>query len=307
MAKRRIVMLVGSLGLLLFMQGAVEGQRSEWASEWATIGEPLELMERDVFPGNEFTFARIQYTFRRRGRFGRSGHLGDLQDASNGVLLRGFWATDYPEADENFSLRLSQITTLNVSRKEDGSFKHVIVRLDEGALFKYPFIYTCNVGFMDLTEPEQEGLRAYLLRGGFLMVDDFWGDGPRENLEYQMSQVLPPEEYPLVKVPLDHAIFHMVFDVKEVPQVPDVGSFYASGGSDINYWPPRPSYARYGYGATCWGIFDKNGRLMVVAFHNSDMGDGWEREGQNYEYFRAFSAPMAYPMGINIVVYAMTH
>jgi hypothetical protein len=150
---RRVMLLLGCVCLLLFGVD-IEGQRSEWESEWATIGEPLELMKRDIFPGNEFTFARIQYTFRRRGPggrfgrsgYGRSGHLGDLQDMRNGVVLRGFWATDYPEADENFSLRLSQITTMNVSRKEDGSFKHVIVRLDEEALFEYPFIYTMQCG-----------------------------------------------------------------------------------------------------------------------------------------------------------------
>ena len=302
--KSHFIKLIGCLCALL-LPITIEGQRSEWEAEWSTIGEPVEVMERDIFPGSEFTFARIQYTYRRRTRgFGR---LGDLQEMTGDPIARGFWATDYPTADQNFSLRLSQITTLNVSRKEDGSFKHVIVRLDEEELFKYPLIYTCNVGLMRLTEPEAEGLRKYLLRGGFLMVDDFWGDGARENLEFQMSMVLSPDEYPLVKIPLDHPIFHMVFDLKEVPQVPDVSSFYASGGVNIDYWPPRGSYSYYGYGPTCWGIFDKKGRLMLVGIHNSDMGDGWEREGQNVEFFKAFSAPMAYPMGINIVVYAMLH
>ena len=299
------------LGGMCLLPLTIEGQRSEWASEWATIGEPLEPMVRDIFPGNEFTFARIQYTFngrRGRGGFGTGGGFGALEDQMLGPIRRGFWATDYPTADENFSLRLSQVTTLNVSKTEDGKFKHVVVRLDENALFEYPFIYTCNVGFMNLTEPEQEGLRAYLLRGGFLMIDDFWGDGPRDNLEYQMGMVLSPEEYPLVKIPLDHPIFHIVFDLKEIPQVPDMGVFYASGGTkDISYWPPRRSYDYWGYDANIWGIFDKEGRLMLIAMHNSDTGDGWEREGQNVEYFKAFSAPMAYPLGINIVVYAMLH
>ncbi|MCZ6636357.1 MAG: DUF4159 domain-containing protein, partial [bacterium] len=205
------------------------------------------------------------------------------------------------EADENFSLRLSQITTLKVNRTEDGKFQHAIVSLDEKALFDYPFIYMCNVGFMELTEPEQEGLRSYLLRGGFLMADDFFGDFPWENWVYEISQVLPPEEFPMVQIPLDHELFHIVFDLNEVPQVLGVDSFYARGGM------PRRRYDRYGTGARCWGIFDQRGRLMVVAIHNSDLGDGWEREGEHHEYFRTVSAPKAYPMGINIVVYAMTH
>ena len=285
---KRMVLLASGMGvaMCLLLCLNVEGQR--FGRRWRQI----EPMERDIFPGNTFTFCRVEYSAdpaRGRGR-GR----------------RGGWATDYPEADENFSLRLSQITTLNVNQTEDGRFKHVIVHLDEEALFHYPFVYMCNVRGMSLTEAEQDGLRSYLLRGGFLLVDDFWGDYSWENWVYEISRVLPPDKYPLVPVPLDHGLFHIVFDLDEVPQVPGVRSFYTWEGRDVSY-EIRWSYDRYGTEARCWGIFDKQGRLMVVAIHNTDLGDGWEREGENYEYFRMYSAPKAYPMGINIVVYAMTH
>ena len=245
--------------------------------------------ERDIFPGNSFTFARAQYTMGGGGRGRRPG--------------RGGWATDYPEADENFSLRVSQITTLNVNRTETGDFQHAIVQLDDEELFKYPFLYMCNVTRMELTIAEQEGLRSYLLRGGFMLVDDFWGDSGWENWLYEIEQVFPPDEFPLVKIPLDHEIFHIVFDLDEVPQVPGIHSW---GGQGVTY-EVRWRYDQYGNEATCWGIFDHNGRLMVVAIHNTDLGDGWEREGVNVEYFKEYSAPKAYPMGINVVVYAMTH
>ncbi|MFT5366443.1 MAG: hypothetical protein ACI8V2_001390 [Candidatus Latescibacterota bacterium] len=251
----------------------------------------LVRIERDIFPSNAFTFCRVEYNSDSRG-WGRRG---------------GSWATDYPEADENFSLRLSQITTLNVNRTEEGRFQHMVVRLDDPELFKYPFVYMLEVGRMVLGEPEREGLRSYLLRGGFLLVDDFWGDDAWENLQYELAQVLPAEEYPLVDIPLDHEIFHIVFDVDEVPQVPGVGSFYDWKVTGLTYEGYEGRYTTYGTEAHCKGIFDHNGRLMVVVMHNTDLGDGWEREGENYEYFRTFSAPKAYPMGINIVVYAMTH
>ena len=216
----------------------------------------------------------------------------------------GRWLVDYPEADQNFSLRLSQLTTLNVNKDENREFVHAIVGLDEPDLFKYPFIYMLEVGAMSLTEPEREGLRAYLLRGGFLLVDDFWGDFAWENWVFEISQVFPPEEYPLVDIPLDHEIFHIVFNLEDVPQVPGIRSWEWSGDSVEGDYS---RYTVYGSEAHCKGIFDHSGRLMAVIMHNTDLGDGWEREGEHIDYFREYSAKLAYPMGINIVVYAMTH
>lgn len=247
------------------------------------------LVRPDTFPGNAFTFCRARYSGGSRGR--RRGWGGS-------------WRTDYPESDQNFSLRLSQLTTLNVNRDEHGNFVHDVVALDDPRLFSYPFIYMLEVGGMSLTEPEREGLREYLLRGGFLLVDDFWGDRAWENWVYEIGQVLPPEEYPMVDIPLDHELFHIVFELDHVPQVPGIRAWEWSGDSlegDLS------RYAVYGHEAHCKGIFDHDGRLMAVVMHNTDLGDGWEREGEHIEYFKEYSAKLAYPMGINIVVYAMTH
>jgi hypothetical protein len=155
-----------------------------------------------------------------------------------------------------------------------------------------------EVGYLNLDENEAARLREYLLRGGFLHVDDFWGQQEWDNWEYQIRKVFPDEErYPILEIPLTHEIFNCVFQLKEMPQVPSLW----------NWEYRRSSTERFGEVAHCRGIFDENGRLLVVMTYNTDLGDGWEREGENYEYFRKFSVAGAYPLGINIVVYAMTH
>lgn len=277
--------LITALGLFILGDEPAEGQR--WGRRSAAVMEP------DEFPGNRFTFCRIEYST-GGGGWGRRG---------------GSWATDYPEADEHFSLRLSQMTTLNVNPLGDGTFKHVVLRLDDPEVFKYPFIFMVEVGHMELTQPEREGLREYLLRGGFLLVDDFWGDAEWDNWQYEIEQVLPPEDYPMVDIPLDHPLFHIVFQIDEVPQVPGIGSFLHNSTeyTGITYEGPPGRYARYGTDVRCKGIFDHNGRLMAMVMHNTDLADGWEREGESRVYFEEFSVKKAYPMGINIVVYAMTH
>ncbi len=238
--------------------------------------------ERDIFPDNCFTFCRIAYS------------------GSRGRYRGGGWATDYPDSDLNFSQRLSELTTIRVNRDEQGRIKHDVVRLTDPALFNYPFIYMLEVAGLYFTEEEARQLRLYLERGGFLLVDDFWGPRAWENWAFEIRKVFPPEEYPMVDIPLEHEIFHIVFEIEEIPQIPGIGFWYGSGGQTSE---------RYHESAipSCKGIFDKDGRLMVVVMHNTDLGDGWEEEAQNPVYFREFSAKKAYPLGINIVVYAMTH
>jgi len=233
------------------------------------------------FPSNCFTFCRIQYTSVGGGWGGRDK-----------------WQTDYPDSDSNFSLRLSQLTSIEVNRHENGEFRHDVVRLDQPDIRNYPFIYMIEVGDIALTEPEREGLRNYLLRGGFLMVDDFWGEREWQNWSYEFDHVLPPDEYPRFEIPLDHPIYHLVFDLDEVPQVPSINRWESTG---LSFERPDAQTPHI------WGVNDKEGRLMAVVCHNTDLGDGWEREGENPTYFNEFSVKKAYPMGINIVVYALTH
>ena len=253
-----------------------------------------EIPERDIFPGNSFTFCRVQYTS-GGGYEGRRGRGG-----------RGGWTTDFPESDLNFSRRLAEQTTIRVNQQEDGTIKHAVVRLTEPDLFNYPFIYMVEVGRLEFSEEERAALRSYLLRGGFLMLDDFWGDAAWENWEYEFTQVLPRDEYPIVEIPLSHEIFRIVFNIKEVPQILSVNGY--------RYWletgqtfEPGHDYPSGDTGPHCRGVFDKQGRLICVFMHNTDLGDGWEEESTLEGYFRDFSVRRAYPMGINIITYAMTH
>lgn len=230
---------------------------------------------REIFPGNKFTFARVRFTSRMD--LNRSG---------------GPWYTDYPDSDQNFPLRLRELTTIDVNPK------HVVLDLADDALGNYPFLYMIEVGSLEFQDDEIEPLRNYLLRGGFVMADDFWGEEEWASWKEQVERVFPPDEYPIVDIPLTHELFHCVFDIGEVPQVPSLHLWMRTG----------LTYERYdAQKAHCRGIFDKHDRLMIVMMHNTDLGDGWEREGESPEYFKEFSAKKAYPMGINIVTYAMTH
>jgi len=259
---------------------------------------PIDIPERDIFPSNCFTFCRIEYNS-ARGRGGR-GWGGRGRSG-------GGWRTDFPDSDINFSVRLAELTTINVNRNERGKVNFAVIRLTDHDLFNYPFIYMLEVADLMFSDEDTERLRSYLLRGGFLLVDDFWGDYAWSNWEYEIGRVFPPAEYPIVDIPLDHPIFHCVFDLKEVPQIPAIGSFRYWQETGITYERDHDYSYTGDTSPHCRGIFDKNGRLMVVMMHNTDLGDGWEREGENEGYFREFSVKRAYPMGINIVVYAMTH
>lgn len=211
----------------------------------------------------------------------------------------GGWATDYPGADNNFSVRLAELTRVDVKFLPDNQPHHVVVRLDDPALFRCPALFIEAVEQLQFTESEVIGLRDYLLKGGFLWADDFWGSAAWENWATEIARVLPPGEFPMFDVPLSHPIMHTVYDVKDYLQVSAISFWYRSGGqvsergadsADVHYR----------------GIQDAHGRLMVLSTHNTDVADTWEREGESREYFNLFS-PRGYAIGVNVVVYALTH
>jgi hypothetical protein len=237
------------------------------------------------FPYDVFTFARIRYSSGYGGRgYGRGYGRG---------FSGGNWATDYPDSDLNFSYRLHQLTSLEVN--PDG----VILQLTDPELFHYPFIYIVEPGGLTFTEEEIPILRRYLLNGGFLMVDDFWGEDEWYNFYYEIKRVFPEREP--VELPVSHPIFHAVFDLKEKPQIPSIN--VALSGRPYGITWEREDAREVHFKA----LYDDKGRMMAIICHNTDLGDGWEREGEDEWYFREFSEKKAYPMGINIVFYAMTH
>ena len=220
-------------------------------------------------PLHEFSFTRAIYS-------------------GGGFRRRGPWMTDFPKADRQFLYILDRMLRwLDVNPNENP------VSLTDPGLRRYPFLYALEVGGMWLSEPEIEGLRAYLDAGGFLMIDDFWGTRQWANFEYQIRQVLPDRA--IEEVPMDHPIFHSFYTIDEVLQVPNITN---------GRWGP-PYYERDGYEARVLGIYDDFGDLMVVINWNTDLGDAWEwSESPDYPFDRS---SFAYQMAINTIVYAMTH
>ena len=228
------------------------------------------------FRQDVFTFVRIRYT-----SYGGYSPFGDR------------WSIDYPDAELNLCYRLQQLTSMKVAPRGE------VLEIMDPALTDYPFIYIVEPGQLYFTDSEVSRLRGYLLNGGFLMVDDFWGERQWASFNQELRRVFPERE--AVELPIEHPIFHCVFDLNEKPQVPNVGLGRDSQYHGITWEKPDARTPHYK------GVFDDQGRLMVFICHNTDLGDGWEQEGRDEYYFREFSEKKAYPLGINIIFYAMTH
>jgi hypothetical protein len=246
-------------------------------------------------------------------RFSRSGPRWAKESDFNGSFLycRGFftsdrgegggggWRTDYPGADNNFSVRLGELTKFHVPLDENRQPNYVVVRLNDPLLYKCPALFMEDVGTAVFSESEVQQLRQYFLKGGFLWVDDFWGTWAWQQWVEQIARILPPSEFPIFDVPLSHPILHTLYDVKEILQVPAISFWYRSGGRTSERGPDSAE-------VHFRGIQDSRERLMVLMSHNTDIADTWEREGENPEYFDRFS-PQGYAIGVNVIVYAMTH
>ena len=275
-----ILLTVACAGAGVVFARRYSGRRSSGRGYSDRRGVPNWTPDRE-FSHDIFTFARIRYS---------SGYGGGGYGRGYGG---GNWRTDYPDSDLNFSFRLQQLTSMEVDPEG------IILELTDPELVNYPFIYIVEPGRLVFSEEEVECLRRYLLNGGFLMVDDFWGEAEWDNFYYEIKRVFPDREP--VEVGLSHPIFHAVFDLKERPQIPNIG-LALRGRYDGITWE-REDARQVHYKA----IYDKNGRMMAFICHNTDLGDGWEEEGVDEWYFHEFSEKSAYPLGINIVFYAMTH
>ena len=177
-------------------------------------------------------------------------------------------------------IRLSELTRTAVSFDGTGQPNHLIVRLTGDELYHCPVILMQEVGSLYFGATDAERLRAYLLKGGFLWVDDFWGSYAWQVWETEIRKVFPAVEYPIVDVTADHPIFHTMFDLKEVPQIPGIGTFLAGRTSERGA-DSADVHVR--------AITDARGRVMVFMTHNTDVSDSWEREGEDPQYFRQFS------------------
>jgi hypothetical protein len=238
----------------------------------------IRLATPDSFDGT-FNFCRVAF---------RSGFMGD----------GGGWGVDYPAADLNFSTRLSELTLTRISRDKAGNPNHLVVRLTDKELFECPFIMMTEVGSATLSKEEATTLRTYLEKGGFLWADDFWGSYAWDYWAAQIRQVLPPSEYPIIDLPLDHPLFRTQFEIRQMPQISSIGFWRGTGHTSERGQDSAVPHAR--------AIVDKHGNVMVLMTHNTDIGDSWEREAEDPEYFYNYSVP-GYSLGINALLYALTH
>jgi hypothetical protein len=296
MTRRRFILTVVPLLLVVLVAGLALGQRGRRGGGGGQIPEDRagvpDWRVDDRFKEDVFTFVRVEYS---DGGYGRRGGRGGGFGGFGGGYGGGRWAIDFPDSDLNFSYRLQQLTALKVNPNP------IHMPLTDEKLFDYPFLYMIEPGALEFHDDEIIALRRYLQNGGFMMVDDFWGQDELDNFVEQIKRVFPEEAQKPTELTIDHEIFHNVYRLKEKPQVP---SMHAYLGTGLTYERP---YAGDTKEVHYKAIVDDKGRMMVLICHNTDLGDGWEREGESHEYFKEFSEKKSYPMGINIVTYAMTH
>lgn len=269
------------LVLALGSSAAVYAQRGGGFDGFGGFGAPVRFAP-DAWPDRDFTVCRLMYTSVRR--------------EPNG----GGWRTDYPGGETNLMIRLSELTKTPISRDQAGRPHTWVVRMTDDSLFDCPYTVASDVGTIGLNPDEAGRLREYLLKGGFLWVDDFWGNAAWEQWSREMMKVFPPDEYPIEDIPLDDPIYHTLFAVTRAPQITNIGFWRRTGGRETS---ERGEESRVVHFRT---IRDHAGRMMVVMTHNTDVADSWEREGEDPGFFYQYS-PEGYAFGINVLLYAMSH
>jgi hypothetical protein len=277
---RRLRLTVIALLLVASAAGAQEQWERYRGGGFGRNRYPPRMPSVTSFDGG-FNFCRLMYSSDRR-EAGGSG-----------------WSTDYWDADINFSTRLGELTKTTISRRPDGTPNHVTVRITDPLLFNCPILNATDVGTALFTDQDADILRAYLEKGGFLWVDDFWGPYAWDNWVSNISKVLPPGEYPIRDLPLDHPIRRTLFEYSALPQIPAISFWRQSGGdtSERGELSAEPHLR---------GIADAQGRLMVVMTHNTDISDAWEREAEDPQFFLSFS-PQGYAVGLDVFLYGLTH
>jgi len=236
----------------------------------------------DVFPDRNFAVCRLMYTQVRREPSG------------------GGWRTDYPYGEINFTIRFAELTRTRVSWNGARQPNHYVVRPLDDALFQCPFVIASDVGTIGLRQGEADRLRLYLLKGGFLWVDDFWGTEAWEHWTREFAKVLPPLDFPIEDVSLDDPIFQAQFIVTKVPQITNIGFWRSTRGRETSERGSDSEVPHFR------AVRDSHGRIMVVMTHNTDVADSWEREGEDPAFFYQFS-PDGYALGVNVLLHALTH
>ncbi|HUR36005.1 MAG TPA: DUF4159 domain-containing protein [Vicinamibacterales bacterium] len=274
--KARAVVLAVVLIAVVASLGFAQRGRGGRGGRGLYSGRPARYATLDDFKGG-FQFCRVVF---RQGNGDGAG-----------------WNVDWPRADINLSIRLSELTRTPVTMDATSEPETLLISLKSPELFHCPFIMLSEPGGAYLDDQEAKNLRDYLLKGGFLWADDYWGDYAWDYWESMLRKVLPSASYPLVDISRDHPIFHQVLNAQEVPQIPGIGYW---DGANRTWERPGTEHDRF------VAINDAKGRIMVLMTFNTDFGDSYERETENPLYFQKFSVP-GYAFGINTIIYSLTH
>jgi hypothetical protein len=278
--KFRCRLVPSAVVLLVALAGIASAQ---WGGQWGRLPEGPGVPVRfppENFQNGDFYVCKLMY------------------ESVWAEPMGAGWSTDYPYAGINLMTRVSELTKTTVSRDSKGDPNYWVVRLTDDALFRCPFVIGSDVGTAQFSPTEAARLREYLLKGGFLWVDDFWGSRAWQVWSTEIHKALP--EYRIVDVPADHPIRHSMFEIVTLPQVTNIQFWRRNNGQTTSERGSDSAQADFRM------IADERGRIMVLMTHNTDIGDSWEREGEDHEFFLQFS-PSGYAVGINTVLYALTH
>ncbi|MEQ1886788.1 MAG: DUF4159 domain-containing protein [Bryobacteraceae bacterium] len=280
-APKRVAMVVlGALGLAAGL-GAFQREFRVYRS--------LEPYDNVPLPPDwkipaEWVFGRLMYPPHPRARFSRPFRYGGASDWRNGGTS---WAQDYPRADRHFAQALLRLTRVHAR-----SVEQPVNLDDDDDIYNWPWLCGGEMGDWKLTSDQATRLRDYLLRGGFLMLDDFWGTEEWNRFEESMKLVFP--DRPTVEIEDSDPIFHSVYDLDDRYQIP--GQWALMRGT---------TFRNDGSVARWRGIYDDHGRLMVAMCFNSDLGDSWEW-ADDPNYMEKYSA-LGIRIGVNYVIYSLTH
>jgi len=262
--RRRSIILCAAL-VVCALAGMATAQRPSRKPQYT--GPRVSEAPKNVNDySGKFTFARARFELPMSGRWGM--FLGD----------GGYpWSHDYPVAGKHLMKIMSELSKVDVSLDVD----EPVFSFDDPDIFKYPFIYLCEVGFMDLNDNEIKGLREYCLRGGFVLVDDFRTEYEMVRLRYNFQRAFP--EFQMKRLDMSHPIFNCFFSIKSL-DIPPM------------YGPYAPEF---------WGLEDEHGRLFAVIDYNYDMSDYWQWSDNPFRPIEETND--SYKFGVNYIVYALTH
>ncbi len=263
----RVILYPALLAITLW--GAVFAFQTRFRSYSSEADNEDAPLPPDANEKTEFAFARLRYPSLRYS-WG----------------FRGNWATDYYKADRQFVQGVRRLTRIHTRSVEQ------VVDIDSDEIYDWPWIYAVEVGHWNLSDSQCKRLRDYLLRGGFLMVDDFHGTWEWEAFMASMRRVFP--DRPVVDLENSDPILHVLYDLDERFQVPG-----------IQYWYTGRIYEKDGIEPRWRAIYDDKGRVMVAICHNMDLGDAWE--WADHPQYPERYASLAYRVGIDYIIYAMTH